>query len=62
MSTFHDPNRELVGQGLGNALSGAFGGLPGAGYYYYDNYYHYYQYECYATSAPGATAPLLYQF
>eukprot|EP00931_Biecheleriopsis_adriatica_P030578 TRINITY_DN18019_c0_g1_i1.p1 TRINITY_DN18019_c0_g1~~TRINITY_DN18019_c0_g1_i1.p1 ORF type:complete len:842 (-),score=142.34 TRINITY_DN18019_c0_g1_i1:143-2668(-) len=31
MSTFHDPNRELVGQGLGNALSGAFGGLPGAG-------------------------------
>eukprot|EP00930_Biecheleria_cincta_P026094 TRINITY_DN18453_c0_g1_i1.p1 TRINITY_DN18453_c0_g1~~TRINITY_DN18453_c0_g1_i1.p1 ORF type:complete len:838 (-),score=123.87 TRINITY_DN18453_c0_g1_i1:31-2544(-) len=30
-SSFHDPNREMVGQGLGNTLSGLFGGLPGAG-------------------------------
>ena len=27
----HDPNRELVGQGIGNVISGIFGGLPGAG-------------------------------
>ena len=27
----HDPNRELVGQGIGNVVSGVFGGLPGAG-------------------------------
>lgn len=30
-SSFHDPNREMIGQGLGNSLSGLFGGLPGAG-------------------------------
>lgn len=29
--TRHNPNRELVGQGLGNMVSGLFGGLPGAG-------------------------------
>ncbi|NEQ33284.1 MAG: SulP family inorganic anion transporter [Leptolyngbya sp. SIO4C5] len=29
--TQHDSERELVGQGLGNLLSGLFGGLPGAG-------------------------------
>ena len=29
--TQHDPNRELVGQGIGNAVSGVFGGLAGAG-------------------------------
>ena len=29
--TRHDPNRELVGQGIGNMVSGALGGLPGAG-------------------------------
>ena len=27
----HQPNRELVGQGLGNMVAGLFGGLPGAG-------------------------------
>ena len=27
----HDPNRELIGVGLGNALAGIVGGLPGAG-------------------------------
>ena len=27
----HQPNRELVGQGIGNVVSGIFGGLPGAG-------------------------------
>ena len=27
----HDPNRELVGQGIGNMVAGLFGGLPGAG-------------------------------
>ncbi|MEM1446160.1 MAG: SulP family inorganic anion transporter [Planctomycetota bacterium] len=27
----HDSNRELVGQGVGNVVSGLFGGLPGAG-------------------------------
>lgn len=30
-STFHDSNRELVGQGIGNAFSGMFGGTPGSG-------------------------------
>ena len=29
--TRHNSNRELLGQGLGNALSGLIGGLPGAG-------------------------------
>lgn len=29
--TKHNPNRELIGQGLGNALCGFFGGLVGAG-------------------------------
>lgn len=27
----HDPNRELIGQGLGNLVSALFGGVPGAG-------------------------------
>lgn len=27
----HDSDRELVGQGIGNAVAGLFGGLPGAG-------------------------------
>ena len=27
----HQPNRELVGQGVGNIVSGLFGGMPGAG-------------------------------
>ncbi|MDH4185738.1 MAG: SulP family inorganic anion transporter, partial [Nitrospira sp.] len=27
----HDSNRELIGQGIGNAVAGLFGGLPGAG-------------------------------
>ncbi|MEM8736952.1 MAG: SulP family inorganic anion transporter [Planctomycetota bacterium] len=27
----HDSNRELIGQGVGNMVSGLFGGLPGAG-------------------------------
>ena len=27
----HNPNRELVGQGIGNTVAGLFGGLPGAG-------------------------------
>ena len=27
----HNPNRELVGQGIGNVTSGLIGGLPGAG-------------------------------
>ncbi|WP_207061920.1 SulP family inorganic anion transporter [Motiliproteus sp. SC1-56] len=27
----HNPNRELVGQGIGNLAAGLFGGLPGAG-------------------------------
>lgn len=30
-NTRHDSDKELVGQGLGNAISGTFGGLPGAG-------------------------------
>ena len=29
--TKHQPNRELVGQGLGNMVAGAFGGIAGAG-------------------------------
>jgi SulP family sulfate permease len=29
--THHDSNRELIGQGIGNAIAGFFGGLPGAG-------------------------------
>ncbi|MEL6158861.1 MAG: SulP family inorganic anion transporter [Cyanobacteria bacterium J06554_11] len=29
--TEHDSNKELVGQGIGNIISGLFGGLPGAG-------------------------------
>ncbi|MEM7038442.1 MAG: SulP family inorganic anion transporter, partial [Bacteroidota bacterium] len=29
--TQHDPNRELVGQGIGNSIAAVFGGLPGAG-------------------------------
>lgn len=29
--TRHNPNRELVGQGLGNVAAGVIGGLPGAG-------------------------------
>jgi SulP family sulfate permease len=27
----HDSNKELIGQGIGNMVSGLFGGLPGAG-------------------------------
>lgn len=29
--TNHNSNRELIGQGIGNAVAGAFGGIPGAG-------------------------------
>ena len=29
--TQHDSDRELIGQGIGNMMSGLFGGLPGAG-------------------------------
>ena len=29
--TRHNPNRELFGQGVGNIVTGMFGGLPGAG-------------------------------
>ena len=29
--TRHKPNRELVGQGIGNIAAGLIGGLPGAG-------------------------------
>ena len=29
--TRHNPNRELVGQGIGNVIAGFIGGLPGAG-------------------------------
>ncbi len=29
--TKHNPNRELVGQGIGNSIAAFFGGLPGAG-------------------------------
>lgn len=29
--TEHKPNRELIGQGIGNMVAGLFGGIPGAG-------------------------------
>ena len=29
--TKHNPNKELVGQGIGNSISALFGGIPGAG-------------------------------
>ncbi len=29
--TRHNPNRELIGQGIGNSMAAIFGGLPGAG-------------------------------
>lgn len=29
--TRHKPNRELIGQGIGNSIAALFGGLPGAG-------------------------------
>ncbi|NOY66376.1 MAG: SulP family inorganic anion transporter [Gammaproteobacteria bacterium] len=29
--TYHKSDRELIGQGIGNTISGIFGGLPGAG-------------------------------
>lgn len=29
--THHESDRELIGQGIGNTISGLFGGLPGAG-------------------------------
>lgn len=29
--TNHSPNKELIGQGIGNSIAGLFGGLPGAG-------------------------------
>ena len=29
--TSHKPNKELIGQGIGNTIGGLFGGLPGAG-------------------------------
>ncbi len=29
--TRHNPNRELIGQGIGNMIAGLIGGLPGAG-------------------------------
>jgi SulP family sulfate permease len=29
--TKHNPNKELIGQGIGNSIAGLFGGLPGAG-------------------------------
>ncbi|WP_126454684.1 SulP family inorganic anion transporter [Sulfuriflexus mobilis] len=29
--SYHESNRELIGQGIGNTLAGLFGGLPGAG-------------------------------
>ncbi|QIZ70797.1 bicarbonate transporter BicA [Oxynema aestuarii] len=29
--THHNSNKELIGQGIGNIMSGLFGGLPGAG-------------------------------
>lgn len=29
--THHEPDRELIGQGIGNSIAGLFGGLPGAG-------------------------------
>jgi len=30
-NTKHQPNRELIGQGIGNAVCGLFGAIPGAG-------------------------------
>merc|ERR1719456_8721 len=30
-SSFHDSNRELIGQGIGNSVAGLFGGSAGAG-------------------------------
>jgi SulP family sulfate permease len=30
-STKHNPNQELVGQGIGNSVAALFGGIPGAG-------------------------------
>ena len=29
--TSHNPNKELIGQGIGNSIAAIFGGLPGAG-------------------------------
>ncbi|OIQ41303.1 MAG: sodium-independent anion transporter [Bacteroidetes bacterium MedPE-SWsnd-G1] len=29
--TKHNPNKELIGQGVGNGIAGLFGGIPGAG-------------------------------
>ncbi|MDX1380919.1 MAG: SulP family inorganic anion transporter [Xanthomonadales bacterium] len=29
--TYHDSDKELVGQGIGNLVAGVFGGIPGAG-------------------------------
>ena len=29
--TRHNPNQELIGQGIGNTIAGLFGGIPGAG-------------------------------
>ncbi len=29
--THHDSNKELIGQGIGNAVAGLIGGIPGAG-------------------------------
>jgi len=29
--TKHKPNKELVGQGIGNSIAAVFGGIPGAG-------------------------------
>jgi SulP family sulfate permease len=29
--TKHLPNRELIGQGIGNSISALYGGIPGAG-------------------------------
>lgn len=29
--TKHNPNRELIGQGIGNSIASIFGGIPGAG-------------------------------
>ena len=29
--TRHKPNKELIGQGIGNSISAMFGGIPGAG-------------------------------
>ena len=29
--TKHEPNRELIGQGIGNSIAAVFGGIPGAG-------------------------------